>query len=148
MTPRITLGGGSSPVSQIHDQISGLIGSGQLAPGEPLPSVRQLAKDLAVAPGTVAKAYRSLEQEGLLTTRIGGGTRVSEDAGSTSAAVLQSAQALARTATDEGLSIEEATRILRAVWPDRDPRSGPDRSRYEPPEIRPPSRARNPGSGP
>jgi len=117
MAPRITLSDGSSPVAQIHDQLSGLIASGQLAPGEPLPSVRQLAKDLAVAPGTVAKAYRALEQEGLLTTRIGGGTRVSEDAGSTPRSVLEHARALAETAAAEGISAEEATRILRAVWP-------------------------------
>ena len=62
---------GGSPARQIHDQISGLITTGRLGRGERLPSVRQLAADLAVAPGTVAKAYRSLEADGLLVTRVG-----------------------------------------------------------------------------
>jgi DNA-binding transcriptional regulator YhcF (GntR family) len=53
-----------------------LIAAGQLGPGDRLPPLRQLAGDLAVAVGTVARTYRELEQEGLLVSRRGGGTRV------------------------------------------------------------------------
>jgi len=55
------------------------VARGDLAPGEPLPSVRGLAKELDVAPGTVAKAYRSLRDEGVLETMNRTGTRVRLD---------------------------------------------------------------------
>lgn len=105
-----------SPARQIHDQISGLITTGRLGRGERLPSVRQLAADLAVAPGTVAKAYRSLEADGLLVTRVGSGTRVSDEAAPVSSTVAQAARSLATAARDEGLSLEDALRVLRSSW--------------------------------
>lgn len=107
---------GGSPARQIHDQISGLITTGRLGRGERLPSVRQLAADLAVAPGAVAKAYRSLEADGLLVTRVGSGTRVSDEAAPVSSAVAQAARHLATAARDEGLSLEDALRVLRSTW--------------------------------
>lgn len=105
-----------SPARQIHDQISGLISTGQLGRGERLPSVRQLASDLEVAPGTVAKAYRSLEADGLLVSRAGSGTRVSDRAAPVSSAVAQAARRLAGAARREGLSLEETVRVLRTTW--------------------------------
>lgn len=51
---------------------------GMLSPGDPLPSVRQLATDLGVNPNTVQQAYRELEREGLVRVRRGQGTFVSE----------------------------------------------------------------------
>jgi len=59
---------------QIIDQILGGIASGSLAPGEQLPTVRQLAVDLAVNPNTVVRAYRELEIRGVLSTQQGVGT--------------------------------------------------------------------------
>lgn len=64
------------PYEQLRRQLADLITAGQLSPGDRLPSLRQLAGDLGVAVGTVARTYRELEQEGLLTSRRGGGTRV------------------------------------------------------------------------
>lgn len=107
---------GGSPAEQIRDQIAGFITSGQLAAGERLPSVRQLAADLDVAPGTVAKAYRVLEQDGLVTSRVGAGTRVSAEATSLSPAVLEAARALRAEARRDGVDVDEAVRILRAIW--------------------------------
>ncbi len=104
-------------MEQIRDQIRGLIATGQLAAGEPLPSVRQLAKDLAIAPGTAAKAYRALEQEGLVETRIGGGTRVSATASSTPGPVLDHARGLVDASLQTGVDVEDAVRIVRAIWP-------------------------------
>ena len=118
MAFRVILTGGASPAEQIRDQIRGLIATDRIAAGERLPSVRQLAKDLGTAPGTVAKAYRSLEQQGLLQTRVGGGTRVSPTASTTPPAVIDHAHALARAGTDAGVSLEDTVRVLRAVWPD------------------------------
>jgi DNA-binding transcriptional regulator YhcF (GntR family) len=54
------------------------IDAGSLAPGERLPPVRTLAEELGLSPNTVAKAYRSLEREGLLVTRGRHGTFVAE----------------------------------------------------------------------
>lgn len=64
------------PYEQLRRQIGDLIGSGSLAAGDRLPPLRQLANDLGLAVGTVARAYRALEGEGLLLSRRGGGTRV------------------------------------------------------------------------
>lgn len=118
MALRITLIDGASPVDQIRDQIRGLVATDQVPAGERLPSVRQLANDLGIAPGTVAKAYRSLEQEGLLQTRVGGGTRISTEASATPPSVIDHAHALAQASTDADVSLDDAIRILRAVWPD------------------------------
>ncbi|MEU0008023.1 GntR family transcriptional regulator [Streptomyces sp. NPDC006314] len=64
------------PYEQIRAQLADLIGSGRPAEGERLPTVRQLASDLGLAAGTVARAYRELETASLIRTRRGAGTRV------------------------------------------------------------------------
>lgn len=62
---------------QIASQIKTSIAMGRLMPEDPLPSVRQLAVDLAVNPNTVARAYLDLEIEGVIYKRQGAGTFVS-----------------------------------------------------------------------
>jgi GntR family transcriptional regulator len=62
---------------QIIDQIRGALASGALATGDQLPTVRQLAVDLAINPNTVVRAYRELELGGLLETHQGTGTFIS-----------------------------------------------------------------------
>ncbi|MFJ5206677.1 GntR family transcriptional regulator [Streptomyces nigra] len=64
------------PYEQIRAQLAALIRTGRLVEGERLPTVRQLAVDLGLAPGTVARAYRELEAAQLIRTRRGAGTRV------------------------------------------------------------------------
>ncbi len=59
---------------QIIDQILGGIASGAVSPGDQLPTVRQLAVELAVNPNTVVRAYRELEIRGVLSTQQGVGT--------------------------------------------------------------------------
>lgn len=108
--------GGGAPTDQIRDQIQGLIATGALAKAQRLPSVRQLAHDLSVAPRTVAKAYKALEEAGMLETRIGSGTRVAPGASVTPLPVVTLARELAATARQHGLDIDEAQRIVRAVW--------------------------------
>src|ERR1700758_1951367 len=67
----------STPIwSQIEEGVRRLVASGALAPGGPVPSVRELARDLAVNPATVAKAYQRLTDAGVLTVRRGEGTYV------------------------------------------------------------------------
>jgi GntR family transcriptional regulator len=62
---------------QIIDQVRGGIASGALIAGDQLPTVRQLAVDLAINPNTVVRAYRELELGGLLETHQGTGTFIS-----------------------------------------------------------------------
>jgi len=61
---------------QIVDQVKRDIALGRLAKEEKLPTVRQLAKQLALNPNTIAKAYRQLEQEGIIATKPGTGAFV------------------------------------------------------------------------
>lgn len=70
---------GTAPYEQIRAQIEGFIRAGTLKPGAQLPSVRQLAGDLGVAPGTVARAYRELEEAGLVVANGRRGTQVSSE---------------------------------------------------------------------
>lgn len=107
---------GAPPAEQVYGQVRGLITSGQLAADERLPSVRQLASDLGLAVGTVAKAYRRLESDGLVVSRTGAGTRVSRSAAPVSKEVARAARALTSAARREGLSAEDAVRIVRAMW--------------------------------
>lgn len=61
---------------QIGDQVRQMIVSGQLQPGDQLPTVRQLAGVLQVNFNTVARAYRQLDKAGLVSTHHGRGTYV------------------------------------------------------------------------
>lgn len=68
-----------APFQQIMDQFRSLIECGELRAGDALPTVRQLAGDLGVAPNTVARAYTELQEEGLVASDGRRGTRVASD---------------------------------------------------------------------
>lgn len=105
--------GSATPVSrQIADQIASLCAAGRLKPGERLPSVRELARDLAVNQNTVLRVYERLTGEGLLVRRHGQGTFVAETAGDRAAAshrarLLDELRQLCRQATGLGMSRDE-----------------------------------------
>jgi len=61
---------------QIIAQIKHLIATGMLKPDDQLPTVRQLATELRVNFNTVARAYRLLDEEGLISTQHGRGTYI------------------------------------------------------------------------
>jgi GntR family transcriptional regulator len=65
---------------QIVEQVRQSVAEGTLAPGAPLPTIRQLARDLELNPATVAKAYQLLERDGVLETAGRRGTFVRGDA--------------------------------------------------------------------
>ena len=67
---------GTPPYVQIFEQIRAAIERGELRPDDALPTVRQLAGDLGVAPNTVARAYADLQNEGWLVGEGRRGTRV------------------------------------------------------------------------
>ncbi|WSQ14983.1 GntR family transcriptional regulator [Streptomyces sp. NBC_01231] len=113
------------PYEQIRAQLAALIVTGRLAEGDRLPTVRQLAVDLGLAPGTVARAYRELEAGELIRTRRGAGTRVAAPpTGPTRPHTVQLAT-LARDFTSSARALGADTEaILTAV---RDA-LGPDRA--------------------
>jgi GntR family transcriptional regulator len=67
-----------APYQQIEEQLLSAIQRGDLRPGALLPTVRQLADDLNVAPNTVARAYASLAERGWLVSEGRRGTRVAD----------------------------------------------------------------------
>ena len=64
------------PYEQVRGQLATMIGAGVLPAGTQLPPIRQLAADLGLAANTVARAYRELESDGLVVSRVRHGTTV------------------------------------------------------------------------
>jgi GntR family transcriptional regulator len=111
----------SSDVSiyrQIVDQVKYLVASGRLKPGEELPPIRVLAKNLLVNPNTVARAYHELEIAGVVTKRRTAGTYVS-DTGSPLARrerlriLAERADTLLAEARQMNIDLEEVIELLR-----------------------------------
>src|SRR5579871_6342742 len=75
---RLDLRSGMPVYRQLIDQVRAGMASGTLAAGDQLPTVRQLAVDLAINPNTVLRAYRELELGGLLETQQGTGTFITD----------------------------------------------------------------------
>ncbi len=107
-----------APFQQVMDQFRDLIERGELLPGDRLPTVRQLAGDLGVAPNTVARAYAELEEEGLLTCDGRRGTHVAPNivANNKSTRIRGLMETVARfisTLTNRGYSDAEISTALR-----------------------------------
>jgi DNA-binding transcriptional regulator YhcF (GntR family) len=112
MTPYLTVETASPvpPYEQVRSQLAQLIHNGVLKPGERLPPVRQLAADLGLAVGTIARAYRELELSGQVHTRRGGGTRVTETAAPSTSAErnrILAAHATAYVAAARRLGVDD-----------------------------------------
>lgn len=75
---RLDLRSGVPVYRQIIDQVMAALATGRLAGGDQLPTVRQLAVDLAINPNTVVRAYRELEIRDVLETQQGTGTFISQ----------------------------------------------------------------------
>ena len=89
----------STPIyRQLRDRVVGMILDGVLKPGDPLPSVRQVAGDFQINPITVSKAYQELVDENLVEKRRGLGMYVTDGA-------------------PEALLKSERERFLREEWP-------------------------------
>jgi len=63
---------------QICRQVKGAVASGKLKPGEPLPSIRNLARDLRISVITTKRAYEELERDGFICTMAGKGSFVAQ----------------------------------------------------------------------
>ncbi|MFC7491073.1 MULTISPECIES: GntR family transcriptional regulator [unclassified Knoellia] len=103
------------PYEQVRAQLAGLIARGALAEGDRLPTVRALAADLGIAVNTVARAYKELEAEGLVTTGRRAGTTVAPGGHATDTALHRSAAAYALSAARAGLSESAAVDLVRAA---------------------------------
>ena len=114
--------------SQIEEAVRHLVASGALRPGNGLPSVRDLARELRINPNTVAKAYQRLAEAGILETRRGEGTFVADRPPAMPPAerarlLREGATRLAMLAVNLGAARAEAVSALQAAWPEDDPTS-------------------------
>lgn len=115
---------GDKPIyDQIYQQIKTAILSGQLAPGQALPSIRALAKDLRVSVITTKRAYEELERAGYLYTVPGKGSYVAEK--NTELVregyltqIEEHMSAILTLAPACGLSLEDLTHMLRLLSDD------------------------------
>jgi DNA-binding transcriptional regulator YhcF (GntR family) len=122
--------GAVPPYEQIRAQIEAMVASGTLASGDRLPSIRQLAHDLGLAPGTVARAYNELELSGLVTSRRRTGTTVAENGPRPTQErrrrLTEAAEQYARTARLLGANLDDAQDAVRHALT---PNPGPPRHR-------------------
>ena len=122
MILRIEPEGHIPPYEQIRSQIATMAASGVLPVGARLPAIRQLAADLGLASGTVARAYRELEQAGVIATRGRHGTfveKVSAAAAPDDGELEAAARAFATRAVQLGVepshAFESVRRALESV---------------------------------
>ena len=101
---------------QLVDQVQRLAASGRLKPGERLPSVRQLAEELAINPMTVSRAYNLLEQDGLLERRRGIGMVLRGDSQTRDELILPAVDNLVRQARQLGFDAGEITQKINRHW--------------------------------
>lgn len=104
------------PFEQLRSQVARQVASGELPAGERLPTVRALAAELGVAPGTVARAFKELEADGVVETRGRAGTFVSSTGRADDPAVARAVRDLVAVARRAGLTRAEAVQALDAAW--------------------------------
>lgn len=100
---------------QIQIQVVDLVTTGAWPGGTRLPPVRTLADQLGVAPGTVAKAYRALEQEGFVVTAGRRGTVVAEQRRGDADQIRAELRAVLQPLLDRGLKKGEVVRLVQMV---------------------------------
>jgi GntR family transcriptional regulator len=106
---------------QIADRVKFAVAGGVLRPGDLVPSVRELSKQLVVNPNTVARAYRDLQTEGLLESVRGMGLQVAEGAVDRCRAarremVRQRLRQVIEEARQSKMDPAEIEAILREEW--------------------------------
>lgn len=103
------------PFEQLRTQLVDTVASGELAAGARLPTVRRLADDLGLAPGTVARAYRELETAGVIETRGRNGTFVALDRDPVRQQAQRAAAAFAEQVRMLRLDADEALALVAAA---------------------------------
>jgi GntR family transcriptional regulator len=120
----IDLHSGVPVYRQLIDQVRSGIASGSLTAGDQLPTLRQLAVDLAINPNTVMRAYRELELGGLLETHQGTGTfiankKLEKNSAERERQLAQMAGEFAARAGAAGFTLEDLIDRLRDLLPKR-----------------------------
>jgi DNA-binding transcriptional regulator YhcF (GntR family) len=105
-----------NPYEQIRRQVLDAVASGRLLPGTRLPSVRALAGGLGVAANTVARAYRELEQAGVVSTRGRNGTVVEASGNDVGRHLGAAASGFAEEAARWGVDEDTAVEYVRAAF--------------------------------
>jgi GntR family transcriptional regulator len=106
---------------QIEEGMRRLVTVGALAPGAPVPSVRDLARELRVNPATVSRAYQRLTDGGVLSVRRGDGTYVADEPAQLKKSerhelLRDAATRYASAAISAGVELDEAAGELEAAW--------------------------------
>ncbi|MEM7141239.1 MAG: GntR family transcriptional regulator, partial [Actinomycetota bacterium] len=107
---------------QLRAQLSVMVAVGRLLPGDRLPTVRAFAEQLGLAPGTVARAYRELENDGIVEGRGRAGTFVvdepphSEPLEERRSRIAAAADRFAFDVRQLGADLDAATDALAAAW--------------------------------
>ncbi|MEM9042743.1 MAG: GntR family transcriptional regulator [Actinomycetota bacterium] len=106
------------PYEQLSSQLLAMITRGDLGPGDRLAPIRQLSSDLGIAPNTVARAYRELEQVGAIASRGRRGTTVTDGAVAAATSrherrVVDALDAAVEAASAAGLSADDLVGLLR-----------------------------------
>jgi GntR family transcriptional regulator len=119
---KLDLRSGVPVYRQIIDQVRGGVAAGMLAAGDQLPTVRQLAVDLAINPNTVLRAYRELELGGMIETHQGTGTfiankKIVKNSGERERQLTQLTNEFAARAGAAGFTVEELLDRLRDLAP-------------------------------
>ena len=101
---------------QVVDQTRRLVATGELAPGDRLPSVRAIATDLGINPMTVSKAYSLLDQAGIVVRRAGIGMVVAKAGADRAMAMEPEVQALVANAKELGMSRADVIAQIERIW--------------------------------
>ena len=104
------------PYEQVRAQIEAAVDGGAMAAGHRLPTVRRLADDLGLAPNTVARAYRELEQSGVLVTRGRHGTFVAVRGSDREREAALAAQQYTRRLRELGVDLDQALGHVRSAF--------------------------------
>jgi DNA-binding transcriptional regulator YhcF (GntR family) len=97
---------------QLRAQLIDQVRSGELKPGTRIPTVRALAEELGIAPNTVAKAYKQLEEDGILETRGRNGSFISPQGGAAERKAQEAAAEYAARVRHLGIAPAEALRFV------------------------------------
>jgi DNA-binding transcriptional regulator YhcF (GntR family) len=104
-----------APFEQVRRRVIEAIRDGQVAPGSRLPTVRSLADSLGLAPNTVARSYRELEQDDVIVTKGRAGSFVATTGDVTERKAQEAARAYALRASELGIEPARALDIVRAA---------------------------------
>lgn len=103
------------PYEQLRSQLVDAVDAGELVAGSRLPTVRRLAEDLGLAPGTVARAYRELELSGFIETRGRNGSFISARGDAREQSAQRAAVAFAAQIRSLHLDAEHALALAAAA---------------------------------